>query len=105
MTASVVPKLLAQLSSEDAITIQRATEILQRAGCREIYLFGSLGTGEATVNSDVDLAIRGCPKGQYFELLGTLLVELDRPVDLVDLDRADPFTQQLESTGDLKRLA
>jgi len=105
MAASVIPKLLAQLSSEDATDVQHATEILVRAGCREVYLFGSMATGRATADSDLDLAIRGCPKGRFFELLGTLLVEMERSVDLVDLDMPDPFAQQLETTGELQRLA
>ncbi|MBX2997955.1 MAG: nucleotidyltransferase domain-containing protein [Caldilineaceae bacterium] len=99
-----IPKHLAQLPTEEANTIRRAIEILLGAGCREVYLFGSLARGKATAVSDLDLAIRGCPKGQFFELLGTLLVELDRSVDLVDLDAIDPFSQQLETTGELQRL-
>jgi len=51
--------------------------------------------------SDIDLAIRGCPQGIFFHLLGKLLMELDYPVDLVDLDRQDAFAQYLEKEGEL----
>lgn len=105
MAEPTIPKALAQLPSKDAIAIQHATEILLRAGCLEGYLFGSMATGCATADSDLDLAIRGCPKGRFFELLGTLLVAMDRSVDLVDLDIADPFAQWLETAGELQRLA
>jgi predicted nucleotidyltransferase len=67
MAASVILKPLAQLSSEDETDVQHAIEILVRAECREVYLFGSMATGHATADSDLDLAIRGCPKGRFFE--------------------------------------
>jgi hypothetical protein len=37
-------------------------------------------------------------------LLGKLLWELDRPVDLIDLDTQDAFTQYLEKEGVLLRI-
>ena len=81
--------------------IDRAVEILKNAGCTDIYLFGSLATGDARSESDVDLAVRGCPKGKFFRLLGQLLFELDYPVDLVNLDSRDAFARYLERKGDL----
>ena len=84
--------------------IRRAVEILQGAGCTDIFLFGSLATGKARDRSDIDLAIRGCPKGAFFHLLGRLLLELDYPVDLVNLDRQDAFARYLEKEGELLRV-
>ena len=81
--------------------IQRAVEILKEAGCSHIYLFGSLVAEKVRLESDVDLAIRGCPKGSFFHLLGKLLLELDHPVDLVNLDRKDAFSRYLEKEGEL----
>ena len=81
--------------------IRRAREILKKAGCSEVFLFGSLAAGEVKGKSDIDLAIRGCPRGKFFHLLGRLLMELDYPVDLVDLDRQDAFAQYLEKEGEL----
>ena len=54
--------------------------------------------------SDIDLAIRGCPKGAFFHLLGRLLLELDYPVDLVSLDRQNDFAHYLEKEGGLLRI-
>jgi len=84
--------------------IRRAVEILKGAGCTDIFLFGSLATGKARDRSDIDLAIRGCPKGAFFYLLGRLLLELDYPVDLVNLDRQDAFARYLEKEGELLRV-
>jgi len=81
--------------------IQRAVEILKEAGCSHIYLFGSLVAEKVRLESDVDLAIRGCPKGSFFHLLGKLLLELDHSVDLVNLDSEDAFSLYLKEKGEL----
>ena len=84
--------------------VRRAVEILRGAGCTDIFLFGSLAGGKVTDQSDIDLAIRGCPKGKFFHLLGRLLLELDYPVDLVNLDRQDAFVRYLEKEGELLQI-
>ncbi|MGE0086308.1 MAG: nucleotidyltransferase family protein [Desulfococcaceae bacterium] len=71
--------------------IRQAVEILKQAGCREIFLFGSLAENAIREGSDIDIAVRGCPKGKFFHLLGKLLLKLDIDVDLVDLDENDAF--------------
>jgi len=93
-----------QLSDPYQKNIRRAVEILKGAGCTAVFLFGSLTTGETRDGSDIDLAIRGCPKGEYFHLLGRLLLELDYPVDLVSLDRQNDFAHYLEKEGGLLRI-
>jgi predicted nucleotidyltransferase len=84
--------------------VRRAVEILKGAGCTRIFLFGSLTGGKVRDGSDIDLAIRGCPKGKFFHLLGQLLLELDHSVDLVDLGRQDAFTRYLEERGELLQI-
>ena len=84
--------------------VRRAVEILKEAGCTDVFLFGSLATGKVKDQSDIDLAIRGCPKGKFFHLLGRLLLELDYPVDLVNLDRQDAFARYLEEEGELLQI-
>jgi predicted nucleotidyltransferase len=84
--------------------VRRAVEILRGAGCTDIFLFGSLAGGKVTDQSDIDLAIQGCPKGKFFHLLGRLLLELDYPVDLVNLDRHDAFARYLEEEGELLQI-
>jgi len=56
----------AQLPEPYQRNIHRAVEILKEAGCTDIFLFGSLATGEIRDKSDIDLAVRGCPKGGSF---------------------------------------
>lgn len=85
--------------------VQKAVDILRDAGCTEIFLFGSVISGKTTAESDIDLAVRGCPPGKFFQLHGQLLRELSRPVDLTNLDRDDAFARYLEHEGDLLPIA
>ncbi|MEO7908836.1 MAG: nucleotidyltransferase domain-containing protein [Roseiflexaceae bacterium] len=84
--------------------IDRAVQILKEEGCTEIYVFGSVATGEGHSDSDIDLAVRGCPPGRFFHTLGRLIWELDRSIDLVDLDSEDPFALFLEQKQRLSRI-
>ena len=79
--------------------LARAVRILKEEKCSEIFLFGSGAEGKIREKSDIDLAVRGCPPGRFFRLLGRLLWELDSPVDLVNLDTQDPFAQYLHKEG------
>jgi len=94
----------AQLPPAYQQDIHRAVEILKAAGCTQVFLFGSLVGGKTRDESDIDLAVRGCPKGRFFYLLGQLLLELDHPVDLVSLDRQDAFARYLEDKGELRQI-
>ncbi|MCK4259992.1 MAG: nucleotidyltransferase domain-containing protein [Halanaerobiales bacterium] len=82
-----------------------AIEILRGEGCTEIYLFGSLAEGEFREDSDIDLAVKGCPRDRFFHVLGKLLLELNHKVDLINLDGKDPFAEYLISEGGLIHVA
>lgn len=88
-----------------ASDIQRAVQILKAAGCAEVFVFGSTTTGHLRPDSDLDLAVRGCPPGEFFHLLGRLLLELDHSVDLINLDTPDnSFADRLQKEGVLVRI-
>lgn len=84
--------------------IDRAIQILQEEGCTEIYLFGSVATGETHSDSDIDLAIRGYSPGRFFHMLGRLMRALDHPVDIVDLNEPTIFVRYLLGSGELVRI-
>ena len=84
--------------------VDRAVTILREAGCAQVFVFGSLATTEVRDESDIDLAVRGCPRGRFFHLLGRLLLELEHPIDLVDLDKQDAFARHLEQAGALLQI-
>lgn len=85
--------------------IRRAAEILTNAGCTEVYVFGSAVTGRMREDSDIDLAVRGCPRGSFFTLLGKLMWDLQHAVDLVDLDSDDALAQHLQTWEEMVRVA
>ena len=93
-----------QLPEQYQQNIRKAVHILKDGGCKDVFLFGSLITNSIHPNSDIDLAVKGCPKGKFFRLLGTLLRELAYPVDLVDLESQDAFAQYLQQTENLVHL-
>jgi predicted nucleotidyltransferase len=84
--------------------IRRAVEILKAEGCNQVFLFGSLTAGTSRQASDIDLAIRGCPNGKFFHLLGKLLLGLEHPVDLVNLDTSEAFAHHLGTEDELLQI-
>lgn len=94
-----------QISGHFQKDLDLAIEILRKAGSKEIYIFGSLATGEMKEDSELDLAVRGCPPNIFFKTLGKLLRKLKHSVNLVDLDSKDPFVNFLKRRGELKRVA
>ncbi|MFZ5495441.1 MAG: hypothetical protein ACOZE5_08925 [Verrucomicrobiota bacterium] len=84
-------------------TLDTAVAELKAAGAREVYLFGSGVHDSGPPPRDLDLAVTGLPAGSFFHLQGVLL-GLDRPVDLIDLDRSTPFTRYLRDARELVRV-
>lgn len=84
--------------------LERAVQILTAVGCSAIFVFGSAAEGTFTSTSDLDLAVRGCPPATFFPVLGQLMLALDHPVDLVDLDDHSLFGQHLQQHGRLVQI-
>jgi predicted nucleotidyltransferase len=84
--------------------IAAAAAALKAAGAREVYVFGSAAKGSLRENSDVDLAVSGLPPEVFFRAMGAAHDALNRPLDLVDLDRDNPFTRYLKRKGELVRV-
>ncbi len=97
-------KQINQLPETYQQDLVQAMNILLKGGCTHVFLFGSLAHGQVNLTSDIDLAIQGCPKGQFFYLYGQLLRQLHHQVDLVNLDSLDPFGHYLAETGELYQL-
>jgi len=85
--------------------IVQAAEALKAVGAKEIYLFGSAADGTLRDDSDIDIAVRGLPDEVFYRAMGIAGRILDRQVDLVSLDDENPFTQYLETSGELRRVA
>lgn len=84
--------------------VVRGVDILKKGGCTEVYLMGSVAEDRIRPESDIDFAVRGCPREKFFKLQGDLLMELDRSADLIDLDVDPDLTAFLERETRLVRV-
>ncbi len=84
--------------------IEKAAAALKAAGAREVYVFGSAANGTLREDSDVDLAVSGLPPQVFFRAMAQASRALHRPVDLINLDRENPFTRYLKEQGELLRV-
>ena len=85
--------------------LKKGAALLQAAGAREVYLFGSLAQGREHEGSDVDLAVSGLPPEVFYVTMARLSNLFERNVDLVDLDDPSPFVAYLKEKGVLRRVA
>ena len=81
--------------------IQIATNLLKNEGCESVYLFGSLVTGKSHDESDIDIGIKGLPKGKFFELYARLYFDIENKIDLVDFDTNSDFYSMLNRIGEV----
>lgn len=80
------------------------TEYLKSVGCTEIYLFGSVAEGRASESSDLDIAARGIPQGEFFTVYGEVLTRSSRPVDLVNLDMQKRFGRRILANPNVRQI-
>ncbi|HMC27892.1 MAG TPA: nucleotidyltransferase domain-containing protein [Verrucomicrobiae bacterium] len=92
------------MSAEIPELLERAATELKAAGATEVYTFGSASKGTAGITSDLDLAVSGLPPSIFYRTAARLSELLGRSVDLIDLDRATPFTRYLRQEHELIRL-
>ncbi|MCL1864328.1 MAG: nucleotidyltransferase domain-containing protein [Spirochaetes bacterium] len=81
--------------------IETAINILKKEGCQSIYLFGSLVTGKNHDKSDIDIGIKGLPKGKFFEVYSRLYFDLENNIDLVNFDADSDFYSMLNRIGEV----
>ena len=97
-------KLLKLMPDNYRNDLKLAIQILKTQGCHKIFLFGSLVHNDFTQDSDIDIAVDGLPKGSYFSILGKLIMNLEHPVDLIDLSHQNRFVELIKN-GELIRVA
>jgi len=84
--------------------IENATNILKNEGCEAVFLFGSLVTGKIRDNSDIDIGIKGLPKGKFFKVYSRLYFDMENKIDLVDFDMNSDFYSMLDSIGEVVQI-
>ena len=81
--------------------IQIAADLLKKEGCESIYLFGSLVTGKIHDTSDIDIGIKGLPKGKFFQTCAKVYFAMNNDIDIVDFDSNEDFYDLLNKQGEL----
>ena len=84
--------------------IENATTLLKNEGCEAVFLFGSLVTGKIHDDSDIDIGIKGLPKGKFFEVYSRLYFDIENKIDLVDFDLNSDFYSMLNSIGEVVQI-
>jgi predicted nucleotidyltransferase len=84
--------------------IENVTKLLKNEGCEAVFLFGSLVTGRIHDNSDIDIGIKGYPKGKFFKLYSRLYFDFDNKIDLVDFDTNEDFYLMLNKIGEVVQI-
>ncbi|GMO63311.1 MAG: hypothetical protein Ta2A_10320 [Treponemataceae bacterium] len=84
--------------------IEIATNLLKNEGCQSVFLFGSLVTGKTHGDSDIDIGIKGLPKGKFFDVYSRIYFDIENKIDLVDFDTNSDFYSMLNSIGEVVQI-
>lgn len=104
---SVLDKAIAERRArwerERQIALTRVLQLLDEYGpgfdLPEAYVFGSVtGCGRFDALSDIDIAVGRMAVASFFQMMTTFSLELDRDVDLVELDKCH-FAHRIREKG------
>jgi predicted nucleotidyltransferase len=84
--------------------IENATNLLKNEGCEAVFLFGSLLTGKTRDDSDIDIGVKGLPRGKFLNLFGRLYFDFENKIDLVDFDADSDFYLMLNRIGEVVQI-
>lgn len=73
-------------------------EISERYAIKRVLLFGSSITLDKE-SRDIDLAVEGTSPKDFFRYYGDLMLELAKPVDVIDLSDVSKFTKMIREEG------
>jgi len=79
----------------------KAAPVLRRFGAREAVVFGSLVTGTARADSDIDLVVLGTDPFAYWDLRRELEAALGRALDLFTEADDDRFVAKARARGEV----
>ena len=81
--------------------IKKANYFLRNEGCKSVFLFGSLVTGNIHDSSDIDIGIKGLPPEKFFRVYSKLYMNLNNEFHLVDFDYESDFFSLLDKQGEV----
>ncbi len=73
-------------------------EISERYAAKRVLLFGSSLASDRE-GRDIDLAVEGVSPKDFFRYYGDLMLELSKPVDVIDLSGDSKFTKMIRQEG------
>lgn len=83
------------ISERDKKTIR---ELSKKYHVKKVLLFGS-SLDPAKEGRDIDLAVEGIDPREFFDYYGDLMLELSKPVDLIDLSDESKFVTLVRRDG------
>jgi len=95
---------LSKIPEKYRYDIANASICLKEEGCTEVFLFGSLVTGEYTDSSDIDLGILGLPPKKYIRAYSKLNNIVKNRFDLIDFDENRDMYDLLFSIGEIEKI-
>jgi len=81
--------------------ISKACRLLKNEGVEKVYLFGSMVTGNIHTYSDIDIGIKGFPKGKFIRMYSKLSNCLDVKFDLINFDFNNRLFTLLENLNEV----
>ncbi len=104
----IIKNLISSRLNEDEILLYiidlyKAVNVFKQFNIKKknIFVFGSLVKGKLERNSDIDIAVKGLDKKNFYKCQGKLLSELTHETDLIDLNINKSFADTLFEVGEL----
>ncbi len=88
---------MAMIEEKDKRIIQ---DLSRKYRIKRVLLFGS-SLDKEKPSMDIDIAIEGISPKDFFKYYGDLLLQLSKPVDIVDLERSSKFISLIKKEGEL----
>ena len=80
-------------------TISEVKRVFEKLSVQEVYITGSLVIPyRFSSRSDIDIAVRGLPAGDYFTVLSKIEESLLREVEIIELENCR-FSDKIQSSG------
>lgn len=76
----------------------RIQEIAKKYNVDKLYLFGS-GIRSVREPNDIDLAVEGIEDRLFFKFYGELILNLPKPVDVINLKEKSMFNNIIKTKG------
>jgi len=75
-------------------------DLSRKYSVKRVLLFGS-SLDKKRTSRDIDIAIEGISPKDFFKYYGDLLLQLSKPVDVVDLEGSSKFISLIKKEGKL----